>query len=335
MSTSTTQELPDTLRPRHREPARDEFALLWQSTSPSMRRLLEQIPRVAATDVPMLAVGESGTGKELVARAIHERSNRRGKPFIAVNCGAITPTLIESELFGHEKGGFTGAMQQKAGYFEQAHGGTLFLDEVTEMAPDMQIKLLRVLETRTFHRVGGDQQVVCDVRIVSATNRDPLDAVRSGVLREDLLYRLAVVPLHIPPLRERKEDIVPLARHFLSELNAAEGTDKVFSASALDRLCQYGWPGNVRELRNTVYRAFILADRLIELPNPNIASQPPLPTAADGVLNVRIGTTLADAQRGLILATLARFDGDKRRAAHALGISLKTLYNRLDTYRDG
>ncbi|MCG5263204.1 sigma-54 dependent transcriptional regulator [Cupriavidus gilardii] len=348
MSTSTSNDLPDTTRSRHREPARDhpredggrgpardDFALLWRSTSPAMRRLLEQIPRVAATDVPMLAVGESGTGKELVARAIHERSNRRGKPFVAVNCGAIAPTLIESELFGHEKGGFTGAMQQKAGYFEQAHGGTLFLDEVTEMAPDMQIKLLRVLETRTFHRVGGDAQVVCDVRIVSATNRDPLEAVRSGVLREDLLYRLAVVPLHIPPLRERREDIVPLARHFLAELNAAEGTDKVFSASALERLCQYGWPGNVRELRNTVYRAFILADRVIELPNPNIASQPPLPTAADGVLNVRIGTTLADAQRGLILATLARFDGDKRRAAQALGISLKTLYNRLDAYRDG
>ncbi|CAG9180021.1 sigma-54-dependent Fis family transcriptional regulator [Cupriavidus respiraculi] len=338
MSSSVVSDSPASSTP-HRLHPRDaqigQMSMFWQSTSPAMQGLLAQIPRVAATDVPMLAVGESGTGKELVARAVHERSNRQGKPFIAVNCGAIPATLIESELFGHEKGGFTGAVQQKAGYFEQAHGGTLFLDEVTEMALDMQIKLLRVLETRTFHRVGGDTQVVCDVRIVSATNRDPMEAVRSGQLREDLLYRLAVFPLHIPPLRDRREDIVPMAKHFLAELNAAEGTDKVFSNSALERMCQYGWPGNVRELKNTIHRAFILADRVIEVPNPNIASQPPVPIAADGILNVRIGTSLADAQRGLILATLARFDGDKRRAAHALGISLKTLYNRLDTYRDG
>ncbi len=307
--------------------------LLWQSASPVMQQLLAQIDRVAATEVTMLAVGESGTGKELVARAVHDRGARRAGPFVAVNCGAISPTLIESELFGHEKGGFTGAVQQKAGYFEQARGGTLFLDEVTEMAPDMQIKLLRVLETRTFHRVGGDTQIVCDVRILAATNRDPVDAVRTGQLREDLLYRLAVFPLHIPPLRERGEDIAQLARHFLAEFNAMEGADKVFSGTALERLRHYGWPGNVRELKNTIYRAFILADRIIDIANPNIAAQPPRPATLDGFVNVRIGTSLADAQREIILATLARFDGDKRQAAHSLGISLKTLYNRLDAYR--
>jgi transcriptional regulator with PAS, ATPase and Fis domain len=281
----------------------------------------------------MLAVGESGAGKEVVARAVHERSNRRQGPFIAVNCGAIAPTLIESELFGHEKGGFTGALEQKAGYFEQAQSGTLFLDEVTEMPLEMQIKLLRVLESRTFQRVGGDTLLVSDVRILAATNRDPMDAVRSGHLREDLLYRLAVFPLQIPPLRERTEDIVPLARHFLAEFNAMEQTDKTFSPGTLERLVRYDWPGNVRELKNAVYRAYILADKLVEIGNPNLANQPPRPTTVDGVVSVRVGTTLADTQREIILATLSRYDGDKRQAARALGISLKTLYNRLDVYR--
>ncbi|KWR89622.1 sigma-54 interaction domain-containing protein [Cupriavidus sp. IDO] len=319
--------------PRRAVPA--QVSLLWESTSAAMQRLLSQIDRVAATDVTMLAVGESGSGKEVVARAIHDRSARRNGPFIAVNCGAIQPSLIESELFGHEKGGFTGAIEQKAGYFEQAQGGTLFLDEVTEMPLEMQIKLLRVLESLTFHRVGGDTLIVSDVRILAATNRDPLEAVRAGQLREDLLYRLAVFPLHIPPLRERPDDIVPLARHFLAEYNAMEQTDKAFSAASIERLARYDWPGNVRELKNAVYRAFILADKVVEIGNPNLATQPPRPTTVDGVVNVRVGTTLADTQREIIMATLARFGGDKRQAAKALGISLKTLYNRLDVYRSG
>ncbi|CAG9171305.1 Transcriptional regulatory protein ZraR [Cupriavidus pampae] len=310
-----------------------QVSLLWESTSPAMQRLIGQLDRVATTDITMLAVGESGAGKEVVARAVHERSNRRTGPFVAVNCGAIAPTLIESELFGHEKGGFTGALEQKAGYFEQAQAGTLFLDEVTEMPLEMQIKLLRVLESRTFQRVGGDTLLVSDVRILAATNRDPMDAVRSGHLREDLLYRLAVFPLQIPPLRERTEDIVPLARHFLNEFNAMEQTDKAFSAGTLERLVRYDWPGNVRELKNAVYRAYILADKLVEIGNPNLANQPPRPTTVDGVVSVRVGTTLADTQREIILATLSRYDGDKRQAARALGISLKTLYNRLDVYR--
>lgn len=319
--------------PAPRRAVPSQVSLLWESTSPAMQRLLAQIARVAPTDVTMLAVGESGSGKEVVARAVHERSARRNGPFIAVNCGAIQPTLIESELFGHEKGGFTGAIEQKAGYFEQAQGGTLFLDEVTEMPLEMQIKLLRVLEGRTFHRVGGDTLIATDVRILAATNRDPVEAVRGGQLREDLLYRLAVFPLHIPPLRERPDDIVPLARHFLAEYNAMERTDKSFSAGSLDRLVRYDWPGNVRELKNAVYRAFILADKVVEIGNPNLATQAPRPTTVDGVVNVRVGTTLADTQREIIMATLARFDGDKRQAARALGISLKTLYNRLDAYR--
>ncbi|MGO4303475.1 sigma-54 interaction domain-containing protein [Cupriavidus sp. RAF12] len=318
-----------------RRAAPAQVSLLWESTSPAMQRLIAQLNRVAVTDVTMLAVGESGSGKEIVARAVHERSSRSTGPFVAVNCGAIAPTLIESELFGHEKGGFTGALEQKAGYFEQAQGGTLFLDEVTEMPLEMQIKLLRVLESRTFHRVGGDAQLVSDVRILAATNRDPMEAVRNGQLREDLLYRLAVFPLHIPPLRERTEDIVPLARHFLAEFNAMEQTDKSFSAGSLERLTRYDWPGNVRELKNAVYRAYILADQQVEIGNPTLANQPPRPTTVDGVVSVRVGTTLADTQREIILATLARFDGDKRQAARALGISLKTLYNRLDVYRAG
>jgi DNA-binding NtrC family response regulator len=203
------------------------------------------------------------------------------------------------------------------------------------MPVEMQIKLLRVLESRNFHRVGGDTLLVSDVRILAATNRDPMEAVRDGQLREDLLYRLAVFPLHIPPLRERTEDIVPLARHFLAEFNAMEQTEKAFSASTLERLVRYDWPGNVRELKNSVYRAYILADKLVEIGNPNLASQPMRPTTVDGVVSVRVGTTLADTQREIILATLSRFDGDKRQAAKALGISLKTLYNRLDVYRAG
>ncbi|MFC4522097.1 sigma-54 interaction domain-containing protein [Cupriavidus pinatubonensis] len=312
-----------------------QVSLLWESTSPAMRRLLAQVERVAATDVTMIAVGESGTGKEVVARAVHARSSRCEGPFVAVNCGAIQPTLIESELFGHEKGGFTGAIDQKAGYFEQAQGGTLFLDEVTEMPLAMQVKLLRVLESCTFHRVGGDTMIATDVRILAATNRDPLDAVRGGQLREDLLYRLAVFPLHIPPLRERVEDIIPLARNFLAEYNAMERTDKVFSAGTLERLTRYDWPGNVRELKNAVYRAFILADKVIEIGNPNLGSQPQRPNTVDGVVNVRVGTTLADTQREIIMATLAHYNGDKRQAARALGVSLKTLYNRLEAYRAG
>lgn len=298
----------------------------------AMRRLAEQIDKVAGTEASVLIVGESGTGKELVARAIHGGSERADQPFVPVNCGAIPATLIEAELFGHEKGSFTGAIAQNIGYFEHATGGTLFLDEVTEMPLDMQVQLLRVLETGTFHRVGGLQPVRVNVRIVAATNRDPYTAVNEGRFREDLLYRLAVVPLRVPPLRERLEDVPYLAQRFLDNFNAAEGTSKAFSKRAMETLMAYDWPGNVRELKNTIHRAYILADNVVEIAGPALSRRQPKAQVAQGTLKMSVGTSLLQAQRELILATLAHHQGDKRLTARTLGISLKTLYNRLGTY---
>ena len=210
-----------------------QFGIMCGS-SPIMDRLYQQVERVAATEATVLLVGESGTGKELIANAIHHASARRTETFIAVNCGAIPPHLIEAALFGHEKGSFTGAMRQQIGYFEHASRGTLFLDEITEMPVDMQVKLLRVLESGTFLRVGGDEEVKVDVRLIAATNRDLETAVKQGNLREDLMYRLAVFPIRVPPLRERGSDIEMLAQYFLQLLNEKESTQKVFSRSSLD-----------------------------------------------------------------------------------------------------
>jgi DNA-binding NtrC family response regulator len=301
----------------------------------AMQHLAEQIEKVAATEASVLVVGESGTGKELVARSIHTRSERAQQPFVPVNCGAIPASLIEAELFGHEKGSFTGAIAQNIGYFEHASGGTLFLDEVTEMPLDMQVQLLRVLETGTFHRVGGLEPVKVNVRIVAATNRDPYAAVTDGIFREDLLYRLAVVPLRVPPLRERPGDVAYLAQRFLDRFNAAEGCNKTFSKRALETLVAYDWPGNVRELKNTVYRAFIMADSVVEIAGPSLSKRPAKAQVAQGCLKMSVGTSLLQAQRELILATLAHHQGDKRRTARTLGISLKTLYNRLGSYEAG
>ena len=303
------------------------FGLLYGS-SEIMLALYEQIERVAATDATALIIGESGTGKELIARSIHDSSARSDKPFIAVNCGAIPDNLIESELFGHEKGSFTGAVQSRVGYFEHADGGTLFLDEVTEMSPLRQVKLLRALETGTFYRVGGSETIRADVRVIAATNRDPASAVKENGLREDLMYRLAVFPLRAPPLRERDNDRELLAQYFLAELNLQESTDKVFSKKAIETLRAYSWPGNVRELKNTIYRAFILAEKTVEIPHPHLTSRTRKPLAQGGAMNVWVGTPLADAQKQIILATLKHCGGDKRRAAKSLGVSLKTLYNR-------
>ena len=300
----------------------------------AMQKLAQQIEKVAGTEASVLVVGESGSGKELVARAIHTCSGRKDQPFVPVNCGAIPATLIEAELFGHEKGSFTGAVAQNIGYFEHASGGTLFLDEVTEMPLDMQVQLLRVLETGTFHRVGGLVPVKVNVRIVAATNRDPYATVEEGRFREDLLYRLAVVPLRVPPLRERPDDIPYLARRFLDHFNAAEGTTKTFSKRALDALCNYDWPGNVRELKNTIHRAYIMADSVLEIPSLTAARKTPQAEVSQGCLQMQVGTSLLQAQRALILATLAHHQGDKRRTARTLGISLKTLYNRLGSYTD-
>jgi len=315
-------------------PPRSSAIGFLETRSDAMAQLYGQLDRVAKTLATVLIAGESGVGKEIIAKSIHARSERHDQVFIPVNCGAIPAGLIEAELFGHEKGSFTGAMQQHIGYFEHASGGTLFLDEITEMAPEMQIKLLRVLETGTFHRVGGSELTQVDVRVIAATNRDPLEAVKQGLLREDLLYRLAVFPLRVPPLRERACDIELLARYFLDQLNTLEKTGKNFSANALETMRAYAWPGNIRELKNAVHRAFIMADTAIEIPSPNANPTNKRSSLAAGNLSLWIGTSLADAQRELILATLDHFNGDKQQTAQALGVSLKTLYNRLQAYQD-
>src|ERR1700678_2226935 len=228
--------------------------------SAAIQEVFRLIERVGPTEASVLLTGESGSGKELTAKSIHDRSLRRGGPFVAINCGAIPAGLIEAELFGYEKGSFTGAMCGHAGVFERADGGTLLLDEVTEMPADMQTRLLRVLESRKFYRVGANIEKSTDVRVIAATNRCPLQAVQSGRLREDLLYRLAVFPIDLPPLRERGEDLELLAAHFLAELNEPGRTQKRLSSLARMSLKQHTWPGNVRELKNCVERAFILGD---------------------------------------------------------------------------
>lgn len=297
-----------------------------------MLELYRQLGRVAPTNVTTLVIGESGTGKELAAHAIHELSARRQRPFIAVNCGAISPNLIESEMFGHERGSFTGADRQHKGYFERADGGTLFLDEVTEMPLDLQVKLLRVLETGQFMRVGTNREIACDIRIVAATNRNPEQAVQEGKLREDLYYRLSVFPVELPPLRERGDDILLLARRFLEAQNREAGKDKDFSPSALAVLKQYAWPGNVRELKNFVRRAFIMADGDVLDADMLVPQVSPAGAARGGQVSVPVGETLAEADRRLILATLERCNGVKKQTAAMLGISPKTLYNRLEEY---
>jgi DNA-binding NtrC family response regulator len=302
--------------------------------SPPMQEVYDRVMRVAPTEATVLVTGESGTGKEMVAQTLHALGPRRKGPFVPVNCSAVPPNLIESELFGHEKGSFTGATQQHRGVFERASGGTLFLDEITEMPPELQARLLRVLEARTIVRVGGEDSVPVDVRLVAATNRSPEQAVKQGTLREDLYYRLNVFPIALPPLRDRGEDIVLLAEHFLHELNQSTGEGKRLSASARDRLLRHPWPGNVRELRNVVQRDHIMATE--ELHMDALASMgtdlpPPSGAKVDGV-GVGVGMALVEIERRMILATLDHCGGDKKRAARVLGISLKTLYNRLNVY---
>ena len=299
-------------------------------SAPAMQLLYDQLARVAPTSATVLLLGESGTGKELAALTLHELSRRREAPFLPLNCGAVSAQLIESELFGHERGSFTGADRQHKGFFERAHGGSVFLDEVIEMPMELQVKLLRVLETGSFSRVGGVTPIVCDVRIIAATNREPERALAEGRLREDLYHRLNVFPIRLPPLRQRGADLELLARHFLADMNRAEGTAKTFSADTLSRLYQHGWPGNVRELRNHVQRAFIMADDVIECSVP--AGTAP-PAAEDGAtVTIRVGTPLEEVERRVTLATLAQCGQVKRKAADILGVSLKTLYNRLEVY---
>ncbi len=311
------------------------FGLLW-GRSQLMLPVYAQILRVATTSVTVFITGESGSGKELAARMVHELSHRRMRPFLAVNCGAISPHLIESEIFGHEKGSFTGAERQHQGFFERASGGTLFLDEITEMPLDLQVKLLRVLETGTFMRVGSAQTQEADVRIIAASNKNPVQAAASGKLREDLLYRLNVFPIHLPALRERRQDIPLLAQHFLDDIGRREGQVKHFSPEVLARLTHYHWPGNARELRNVVHRAYVMAtgDTILNecLPTLSAIEAPLAGSQGAPRITVELGITLAEVERLFTLATLEHFGRHKERTAAALGVSLKTLYNRLKEY---
>jgi len=305
--------------------------------SGSMRRVRTLVDRVAATDASVLVIGESGTGKEVVAQALHAGSQRATRGFRAINCGAIPATLIESELFGFEKGSFTGATRTHDGIVGQADGGTLFLDEITEMPMETQPPLLRFLETRKYFRVGGTQELSTDVRVVAATNRTPASAVKENRLREDLYYRLAVFPIELPPLRERGEDVVQLADLFLERLNDRAGTAKRFSAGSLDAARRHAWPGNVRELKHAVECAFILADDTVDLGaalgwSAELKAGMPLPRDDGDTLRVRIGSRLSDVERWLIEATLHRYAGNKRRTADVLGCSVKTLYNKLNRF---
>ena len=298
--------------------------------SPPMQALYDKMARVAPTSATVLLIGESGTGKELAARTIHDLSKRKRAPFLAINCGAISPQLIESDLFGHERGSFTGADRQHKGFFERANGGTILLDEITEMSLALQVKLLRVLETGTFVRVGTTQPIATDVRIIAATNKQPGKAVNEGKFREDLYHRLNVFPIQMPPLRERGTDLEMLAQHFLEEINATESSAKRFAPAALSRLYEHGWPGNVRELKNYVQRAYILADSVIDDGgHPETASLTP---EEDDLITVRIGTPLDEIEERVTMATLSRCGNVKKKAAEVLGISLKTLYNRLEGY---
>ena len=320
----------------HAAPANvDDSALRLIGTSPSMQKVRDLIGRVAPTDSTVLICGESGVGKELVAESIHVMSPRADKPFVAINCAAIPATLIEAELFGHERGSFTGAMRTREGVFERASGGTLLLDEITEMPLDLQSRLLRVLETKRLSRVGGSSDLEVDVRVLASTNRTPAQAFAEGRLREDIYYRLAVVMVQLPPLRERGEDILVLAEFFLSELNLRNGTRKRLSEDLRTRFLRHRWPGNVRELRNAVERAYILCDGELSLNEQDMPSLRLAPEAGgDGdLIQMPIGATLEEIERTFILATLKHFEGDKRRAADVLGCSLKTLYNKLHAYQ--
>ncbi len=301
--------------------------------SRGMQEVYRWVELAGTSTAPVLVYGESGTGKELVARTIHELSNRRNKPFVAINCAAIPETLIESELFGHERGAFTGATERRLGCFELTDGGTLFLDEIAEMDPNTQAKLLRVLQEGTFRRVGGGKhEVQVDVRVVAATNQVPTDAIANGKLREDLFYRLNVFSIHLPPLRERREDIPLLARNFIEEFNRQDNRQvRGLSSEAEKELERYHWPGNVRELRNVIQRAVVISGSGLigveHLPDTVLRAAAPAPAAASASV-----TPIREMERDMILRALEETGQDKRRAAQLLGISLKTLYNKLAKY---
>jgi len=302
--------------------------------SRKMRALLETLAMVAPSDATVLLLGESGTGKEVVANAIHHNSSRAGQPFIKVSCAALPEALLESELFGHEKGAFTGATARREGRFQLAHQGTIFLDEVGEMSLPVQTKLLRVLQEKEFEPLGGIRTVKVDVRLITATNRDLEQEVKAGRFREDLYYRLNVVPVMLPPLRERKEDIPPLADHFLAIYRDKNRKSvKGISGKALDMLVRYDWPGNIRELENCIERAVIMAREEWIVPAD---FPPPLRVLSAGgereEMDIPSGITLDEMERALIVKTLAQAGGNRTKTAEILGINRRTLQNKLKIY---
>jgi DNA-binding NtrC family response regulator len=308
-------------------------------SSRQMREIFGLIEQIAPSNVPVLITGESGTGKELVARTLHDLSPRKVRPFVAVNCAAIPDTLIESEIFGHEKGAFTGAIERRAGCFELASGGTLLLDEVGEMPHGTQAKLLRVLEERKLRRLGARTEQEVDVRVLAATNRDPRHAVAQGHLRADLYYRLNVFNIHMPPLRDHLDDLPAMVEAMVNEMNQKHSRRvSGISVSMLEKLKAHNWPGNARELRNTIERAVILCpdDTPLEaehLPqNFGREAVAGAPSADDSTITVRVGATVDEAERLLILRTLQATGQNKTRAAEILGVSLKTLHNKLKEY---
>jgi DNA-binding NtrC family response regulator len=310
----------------------DQFGFL-RGSSPPMRQLYRLLRKVGPQEATVMLVGESGTGKELAARTLHELSPRSDGPFIAFNCSSLNENLIESELFGHEKGSFSGAGRRHLGFFERAAGGTLMLDEITEMSPDLQTQLLRVLEERRMRRVGAEKDTALDVRVISATNRIPEKAVAEGALREDLYFRLAQFPIYLPPLRERRNDIRGLAQYFLTQLNNLHTTRVRLSEEALAALESQAWPGNVRQLKHAIERAYIVADT--EIGPRHLATTEVVPEQipeAPETIRLPLGDTLAESERKIIEATLNHYGGDKKLTASRLGISLKTLYNRLNEY---
>jgi DNA-binding NtrC family response regulator len=305
--------------------------------SKKMQEIFHLIEMVAPSTASVLITGASGTGKELVARTVHELSPRRGKPFVPINCAAIPETLIESEIFGHEKGAFTGALERRTGCFELAEGGTLLLDEIGEMPVATQAKLLRVLEDRKLRRLGSKVETTVDVRVLAATNKVPEDAVARGELRNDLYYRLNVFNIHMPPLREHKEDVPDLVQTLLGEMSAKHGRKvAAVSEAVLHLFRNYSWPGNVREMRNTLERAVIVCDSAVvetkHLP-PGFGQSIVRPSVEDpDAIRLGVGTTVEEAEKMLIVKTLQATSNNKTRAAEILGISLKTLHNKLKEY---
>jgi two-component system, response regulator FlrC len=327
----------------------DSRSVLYKSAA--MARVMAMIEQVAGSDASVLITGESGTGKEVIARAIHEQSKRHDKPFISVNCAAIPENLLESELFGHEKGAFTGALNRRLGKFEEADKGTLLLDEISEMDLKLQAKLLRAIQEREFDRVGGNKPVKVDIRILATSNRDLPSFIREGKFREDLFYRLNVITVALPPLRERTEDILLLAEHFVEKYSKANGLPpRKLTAETEEKLLAHRWQGNVRELENTVHRAILMAHGAVidadammlpetyrpDVPRVPAAAAPSLPITAEGgeEMNALVGRTVADVEKDLIIKTLDHCLGNRTHAANILGISIRTLRNKLRQYGD-